>query len=486
MPVINSQFSSQIINILNDLDDLGIKCSIAAKNAIANFYIHHYTPKLCTNKLMYIILGLVTLHDIAEDKFSPIEWASAELLKYLYLKDELSLTDLNLIAYALSDFRNNGEISPSFENMIIEEDNLSAWMRGFVDFIKGISSSSKLQNYKSSDTIISRNYNEILSLGDYQEYRFGYYEKRGLRRTQEDALTWAPIDESELNKLTNQEIGKRLWTTYHNLNEICTGNYTGTTASTTICTRDALITATLSDTIAFAIVYEEGNEFEVYRLNKLIRHPNDKSEEKRIIKAGGFVKNERVQGDLSPPRVIGDKKITGVCADADIDIFDLNQFPKARKIQLITACDGFTEPLVYEQEKEDTKSNCEYFLRCYLNAIAANEKKSLYEIKELDISKLLAEKALQEGSEDNISISVQTVRQGPFYFVGMTGIYDGHGGHTAAHFVAGNIVGELNTQLRLTQENYDQQKNSVTRNMEIYNRDHDSEEANFNYKSHTP
>ena len=53
----------------------------------------------------------------------------------------------------------------------------------------------------------------------------------------------------------------------------------------------------------------------------------------------------------------------------------------------------------------------------------------------------------------------------------MLGIYDGHGGYQASHYVANNIIAKMQEQLELTPGEYAQQANSVQNREVDYNRD---------------
>ena len=159
-----------------------------------------------------------------------------------------------------------------------------------------------------------------------EERGFGLYEMQGLRPTQEDAAMARWYSAHVFAALSAQEIGRRLWTTYKLLNQhCCRPNFAGSTASTTVYNgQDELITATLGDAVAFAVVYlPNGQVHAVTRLNKVIHHPDDDKE--RFAKAGGVIVAGRAQGlngSLALSRALGDYEYSklGVCDDAHIDI----------------------------------------------------------------------------------------------------------------------------------------------------------------------
>ncbi|WP_419419923.1 PP2C family serine/threonine-protein phosphatase [Legionella sp. D16C41] len=305
------------------------------------------------------------------------------------------------------------------------------------------------------------------------EQPFGYFETQNsrYRSQQEDALAWETLDET-LDGLAPEEIGKRLWTTYRMLDEqVLKEDFEdGTTASTTIYDgKDNLITATLADAASFAAIYHDnGKLLGVVRLNSVTHKPTDPKEKLRIEKAGGFVIFNRVGGTLAISRAIGDKylKESGVSSEATIDINSIkalaetfNISPEAiEKIQIITTCDGFTDGA-----SEESKVGHEAFLIAALN-------ESITEAKtEAEIAKALVQKALANGSKDNVSVTVQTITKNTPSF--LLGVYDGHGGSKAATHVAQNISSEFRKQCALTKEVYQGQALSVEKNQDVYKRD---------------
>ncbi|HHF0525227.1 TPA: PP2C family serine/threonine-protein phosphatase [Legionella anisa] len=307
-----------------------------------------------------------------------------------------------------------------------------------------------------------------------KEHHFGLYETIGARPSQEDAAfaCWYPQD--HFKYLSPQEIGRRLWTSYHLVNILGRNMmYGGTTASTTVYDgHGALITATLADSISFAVIFDtQGEIVGVMRLNNIIHHPNVELE--RIQRAGGAVFFDRINGQLAVSRAIGDFDYDAelVCADASIDINYLDKLyehigiskKNVGKVQLITTCDGFTEPLASQTKKEHEQ----WLLNCL------KEIPSARTLEEQLLAKMLANKALEWGSQDNISIAVQTLSLSlPF----LVGIYDGHGGKGASHYTAENIGAIFDYQCSLTQEAYAQQSLSADKNFTIYYRDNNDRE----------
>ncbi len=472
---------NELNNIKKMLDDLNIDCSQGAKHEIAEFYLNNKRSTIPVDIMILIISGLSTLHKMAKREDEIGERADF-IINFIYTHNKFTLNDLQIIAKSLRVIQKANTISEDTLNNLKNKTQHLGLVRKF------LISTEKLRHTNNPETsqvytqiytngIISKGENNITSSGEYSELGFGYHEIKGLRQTQEDALIWKHLSRKKLNSLTSEQIGRRLWTIYRNFDDN-QNRYSraGTTASTTICTDNALITGTLSDTIAYAVIYKENDEIEVHRLNNHIRHADDPSEKRRIKALYGYVVQNRIKGrfkgSLATPRSIGDSdKFPGVCADADIDIFDLTKIPKNYKIQVITACDGFTEPLIYKYNRTDSKLECENFLKYYLQQIERETQTSLKDLDEADIARYLVTKAYNDASEDNISISVQTVRNENFIFNGMVGIYDGHGGARASHYVADNIGKEMDKMLMLKESKYEKLANSVSKNRNDFERD---------------
>lgn len=305
------------------------------------------------------------------------------------------------------------------------------------------------------------------------DYGFGYFEttNRPFRKTQEDALAWHILSEQQLNALSPNEIAHRLWTCYQLLDteELIAG----TTASTTVYDgRGHFITATLGDAAAFIAVYDTNKEIiAVRRLNTKTHKPTDPEERDRIINSNGKVVFGRVNGALALSRAIGDFKFKqfGVCADASIDILQLDLYISELNInkeaigliQIITTCDGFTDGSgINKQEKQHHE---EYLL---------NTLKELYNpgtLAENVLAQFLAYKAKNDGSTDNISVAIQSFSEKTPPF--LLGLYDGHGGKEASCKVALNIADYFLMHCQLNSEEYSKLGSSVHCNHLKYNHD---------------
>ncbi len=330
------------------------------------------------------------------------------------------------------------------------------------------------------DIIVSPNHGGMDSTGANREYRFGYFETMNsdFRSEQEDGLAWQVLTQEDLTSknakdiLDPIEIAHRLWTTYQILDvPSLTG---GTTASTTIYDgKGHFITATLADAAAFAVIYDKnGDALGVKRLNSVTHKLTNPYELDRIEKAGGIVRFNRINGRLALSRSIGDftYKKSGVCADAQIDIYHVSQLVTELKIdpelvgeiQIITTCDGFTDAA----SSESKEAHEQYLLDC-LKKIKAPAGKP-----EDELAKILVSFAKEDESHDNITVAIQTIIQACPIFIG---VYDGHTGKEASSFVAQNVGMVFKEQCSLTPGDYSKQKLSVDSKTVEYTRDNNDE-----------
>jgi integrin-linked kinase-associated serine/threonine phosphatase 2C len=330
-----------------------------------------------------------------------------------------------------------------------------------------------------------------------QQHNFGAHEILGKRDEQEDALAQQHFENHELGHLTPTQIGQRLWTTYQELHAALKKQHpktsSGTTASTTIIHQGHLITATLADAVSFAVIYGQNHTvLAVKRLNARTHGPTLTEEHNRITTLGGTIGDiegvvrvyacENPIKNLNLSRAIGDFDCAPyLIADADINItsiasliheFNINP-TDITKTQVITTCDGFTEPVTIIQKELEHFAHERYLKRSLLKFQGTTE---------LELAKHLAQRAYDDESWDNISVAVQTI---PEDYSGMLGVYDGHGGTKSSHFAAKNISKALVHQCQLTEADYANQKHSVQNSFSVYARDNQQHTANTSNPSYT-
>lgn len=304
---------------------------------------------------------------------------------------------------------------------------------------------------------------------------WGHHEAIGKRPYLEDT---AALSALTLPDVSPEQIGHRLWTIYRIIDQFTLTKKisSGCTACTTVYDgKGHLITATLGDSVSFAVVYgENGRAVSVTRLNSVLHHPTHTSEKHRIVQAGGTItingRTSRVNETIAVSRSIGDHcpqlqspidQSNLICAEATIDCVDVSElegYTPTRKVQVITACDGFTEP-----SKSTRKDRQERYLLDKLGETIIPG-----ELEEPELAKALVQAALQDKSSDNVSVAVHTIVPKK---AALLGIYDGHGGPKAAIVTAKNIVTQFNNLCQMTEEVYQNQEFCVSKFQHIYDRD---------------
>ena len=335
--------------------------------------------------------------------------------------------------------------------------------------------------------------------------------------------------------MSKRELGYRLWTSLKEIDAEIVANSSleeqGATASTTIIRGDDIITATIGDSVSFAILYDALGAPFVYRLNHRLHSPDEPQELERLKELGQTPVQVDADGNVYPltdhvsvqtevrlpsginmSRSVGDKtsRPYGATADADIDIHSLSELKtlakanagftgEVSKIQIMVACDGFTNIVdkgCKGKSTEEHKAKQESFLRYCLNYDSELKAVSLDESTLAErCAKICLEaphkkknnpsestKYLEEfrihgdltESSDNISVAIQTVPLEQSLdepFAVMLGVFDGHGGNAVSRKLARSIQGKLTHQLQLSPEQYADQTLSVYNRSEDYERD---------------
>ncbi|STX32923.1 PP2C family serine/threonine-protein phosphatase [Legionella birminghamensis] len=319
-----------------------------------------------------------------------------------------------------------------------------------------------------------------------KENGFAVDEIQGERLEQEDTSISEVYDPLGVQNLNPLQIAQRLWTSYRLINQEVHNemDYSGTTAVTTIFKQDFLISALTGDAAVFAAVLNErGILVSLCRLNERTHKPDEENEYNRIIEAGSSVVNNRVQERLAISRAIGDKDVKGVIADPDVMITYLGDIPMEYTVLVISSCDGFTDAAettnqkIFKEVTDDdfefgSKRHHELWLFICLYYFMDDRPGAL---TPLEIASKLTRLAIQHGSMDNVSVSVQIAKRAvePASFCGMNGIYDGHGGSGASHYTADNMGDMLRWQLEMSEMEYTAQLHSVHTQKQAFLRDNE-------------
>jgi|GEM_PF-6737626 len=315
---------------------------------------------------------------------------------------------------------------------------------------------------------------------------FGYHETIGKRPTQEDSITWRLLDASTVppdyvqKQRSPEAMGHRLWSALLAIHaEISTRD--GCTISTNLYDgRGNIVNATLGDALSFVAVYDlQGKIKQVIRLNDVIHHPDLPAEKTRIEQAGGFVLDGRLNDSFAISRALGDKLCTGISAEAKIshssvdDIAAFCNMDKSLigKLQLIACCDGYSEPVDVEMMQAGIVDNSviklkhEAYLMKHLLALD-----NLHTLSESELADQLVLKALEAGSEDNISVAIQTFSANypnPFAL----SVQDGHRGSRVSTKVANNLHRYVNAFTAFSDEAYRGFPLSVYQQRAVWERD---------------
>ena len=315
--------------------------------------------------------------------------------------------------------------------------------------------------------------------GEIKNERSGYCSFIGKKTEQEDAVVLhiLPTETNLVSKFTAKEIGENLNESLAKLDKAAPESkkntedekfIVGSTVSSTIWTGEQLITATLGDSLAFAAVYGNDNKFlGVTRLNSQIQSPNNEKEKKRItdlntkdvdFESPGKVYFKKLRTGIGVTGSIGvhplkdldspNKSI--ITSKAVIDIYNLNEvcwnvlqknYTNDLTVRIIIASDGLTERTKPKEKSKDasktepdepkekiidaSKKDNEDYLRSMLENIKV--------INEQTLAKELANKAIDNGSGDNVSVAVMTLdSKKPF----LGCVFDGHGGKEVSDYLA--------------------------------------------------
>lgn len=349
---------------------------------------------------------------------------------------------------------------------------------------------------------------------------FGFYQTSSGKNTYlEDTVSWLFCEDHEVATAQAMKpgpvrMGWNLWSALLSLDASLDEDasqqhraylsHMGTVISTLLYDGAGnFVCGQLGDTGLFVIVYNTEQQLAgVIRLNQIIHLAHDPKENTRIQKAGGIVAYGRVGGALAPSRAIGDHIITGVCAEAHIEHIRIEQIASQLgietanigKLSVMACSDGYTAPVdgyrtreAFEAAFKDYfKSKHEQYLLGHLQEL---EKQGIssFNMTESDLAAFLVNKALAEGSCDDITISVQTMTKGMMSNPFMMSVQDGHGGLPVARLVANKLPEEILRFSSLSDEDYAKHPMSIFAKQAGWERDHPSwKETGHGHDASTP
>ncbi|XP_054839974.1 integrin-linked kinase-associated serine/threonine phosphatase 2C isoform X2 [Eublepharis macularius] len=177
----------------------------------------------------------------------------------------------------------------------------------------------------------------------------------------------------------------------------------GSTATCVLVIDNTLYIANLGDSRAILCRYnEESQKYTALSLSKE-HNPTQYDERMRIQKAGGNVREGRVLGVLEVSRSIGDGqyKRFGVISVPDIKRCQLTHNDRF----ILLACDGLFKVFSPEEAVNFIMSSLED------NTIPTREAKSALDARSEAACNRLANKAVQRGSADNVTVVVVRIEQ---------------------------------------------------------------------------
>lgn len=268
----------------------------------------------------------------------------------------------------------------------------------------------------------------------------------GMREAMEDRDVVGTINEeaSQFNKEAWRNV---ISNAVDSLQKKVMGENQGSCLIANIIYKNTIITINVGDSNAYLVIVAADGTATTTRLNKTIHSPHTKEEYERLeeyartrhvhindlvpttLEGGLSLFNYKLAGELAISRALGDSRFIpyGLSAEPDVHFTTLD-LAKSEKGFVITACDGLTEPKDMEKK---------------IGAIIAKNKKKSPE----DIAKKLAIEALNEGSEDNISVIV-SVLDVKNENVKYAAIFDGHGGDLVSEELRKNFHTELAKQVK--------------------------------------
>lgn len=243
----------------------------------------------------------------------------------------------------------------------------------------------------------------------------------GTRHQQEDRITagkipedYFPLSQERRHKVLHQTC-ITLQNKLSSFNKKNVEYNRGTCFLVALCDGNAIDIAYLGDSEAYLII--EGKDETTCRLlNPFHHHPSEPTETAAILRAGGIVKNGRLQGELAVSRAFGNTRFGKILRQDPTCITEPLTLTSTKTTRLIVATDGLTA-------KKTMPANN------YVKSLLANTDKLP---GNLQLGKIL-QRAVADGSIDDITIADLHLSKGmaPTYVV----VDDGHGGTEVADLV---------------------------------------------------
>lgn len=282
------------------------------------------------------------------------------------------------------------------------------------------------ENQKRYDALNTKLKRLLLNKINYRAFHpalnMGFAEWWGERLTQEDRVCVGEI--SDFAELSDDEryfaLKKLALTLQATIEHKGMGQQQGSTLCAIILVGDVLYTINIGDSTAYLIPTQP--ERKSIRLNTDLHHPQTVKEQARLAKAKKEVINGRIAGVLAISHAIGDNDYEEAGLSHEADIYSHHLEGEMKNAFIVLACDGLTEDKALTMKK--------------IKEIVTNHKSKSPDA----IAEILARKAYEAGSQDNISVVVipidHEVHENQTHSARFAAIFDGHGGDQVADTLA--------------------------------------------------
>lgn len=258
----------------------------------------------------------------------------------------------------------------------------------------------------------------------------GIVELWGGRDRQEDRIIVREV--ADFYQLTEPERKKVIIDTIKILQTHITEKnvHGGSTLCLTILNQNKIYTASVGDSNAFlAVIDSNGKVNPFFRLNRILHHPNEPSEIKRI--PSEYIRYQRLNGMLALSRAMGDNSFErfGLLHEPSEIYVDEINIPKNGKALVINACDGLTEDDCLKEND--------------IIKLIEDNKEEAFD----SLAVKLAKAAYDNGSGDNISVLITALEPESIKTKYLM-IFDGHSGDAVSEFLYQEFDQVFNTEIK--------------------------------------
>lgn len=257
--------------------------------------------------------------------------------------------------------------------------------------------------------------------GHFAAANIGFAELWGERDKQEDSIAIGLFDDIDTSSLSDDDFRDVMQATVKSLEAYVEEKNMkgGSTLCSVLMHANRIITTNLGDSAAYICVLNENGTVDRFeRLNTTLHNPSDESEKNRIEQEKNYKCSDKlvckdegknVSSYLYLSRSIGDLKFAtlGLSHHPDFYRFIIKTPVERKRIFIIVACDGLTDNNCLDDNK-------------IAQIISDNHDKPHH-----IIAKCLAQKAIEAGSNDNVSVCVTQLNLSS-HMLKYISLFDGH------------------------------------------------------------